>query len=118
MTRIDDRIDDAVRAEETRLLAQIGEEPAFFDQVFGLFRSRNSWVHWILMAAQSILFVAGAYAGWRFFGAATALEALRWGLPSAVMLLMATVIKLAMWPITQINLLRRDIGRMAPGPKG
>ena len=42
MTQADDRIDAALRAEEQRLLAQIGEEPPFFSQVFGLFRTRNS----------------------------------------------------------------------------
>ena len=49
MTQADDRIDAALRAEEQRLLAQIGDEPPFFNQVFGLFRTRNSWVHWILI---------------------------------------------------------------------
>ena len=71
MTQADDRIDAALRAEEQRLLAQIGDEPPFFNQVFGLFRTRNSWVNWILMIAQAALFIAGAYAGWRFFGAET-----------------------------------------------
>ena len=115
MTQADDRIDAALRAEEQRLLAQIGEEPPFFSQVFGLFRTRNSWVNWILMIAQTGLFVAGVYAGWRFFGAETVLDALRWGLPSAVMLLMAIIIKLAMWPVIQITMLREDIGRLAVG---
>ena len=115
MTQADDRIDAALRAEEQRLLAQIGDEPPFFNQVFGLFRTRNSWVNWILMIAQAALFIAGAYAGWRFFGAETVLEALHWGLPSAVMLLMALIIKLAMWPLIQITLLREDLGRLAVG---
>ena len=115
MTQADDRIDAALRAEEQRLLAQIGDEPPFFNQVFGLFRTRNSWVHWILMVAQTGLFIAGVYAAWRFFGAGTALEALQWGLPSAVMLLMALIIKLAMWPLIQITLLREDLGRLALG---
>ena len=43
------------------------------------------------------------------------LEALHWGLPSAVMLLMALIIKLAMWPLIQITLLREDLGRLALG---
>ena len=115
MTQADDRIDAALRAEEQRLLAQIGEEPPFFSQVFGLFRTRNSWVNWILMIAQTGLFVAGVYAGWRFFEAATVLDALHWGLPSAVLVLMALIIKLSMWPIAQFTLLREDLGRLAAG---
>lgn len=115
MTQADDRIDAALRAEEQRLLAQIGEEPPFFSQAFGLFRSRNGWVNWIVMIAQTALFVAGAYAAWRFFEASSVLEALRWGLPSAVMLLMALIIKLALWPVMQITALREDLGRLVAG---
>ncbi len=115
MTQADDRIDDALRAEEQRLLAQIGEEPPFFSQVFGLFRTRNSWVNWIMMISQTALFILGVYAGWRFFEATSVLEALHWGLPSAVLVLMALIIKLAMWPIAQFTLLREDLGRLVVG---
>lgn len=117
MTQADERIDAALRAEEKRLLAQIGEEPPFFDQALGLFRSRNGWVNLILMVAQAVLFLVGVYAGWRFFEAASVLEALHWGLPSAVMLLMALIIKLALWPVMQIGRLRDDLGRLALGLK-
>ncbi|WP_282009243.1 DUF6768 family protein [Brevundimonas aveniformis] len=112
MTDTDDRIDAALRAEEERLLAQIGEEPGFFSQAVGLFRARNAWVNWTMMIAQTALFIAGAYAAWRFFEAGTTLDALRWGLPSAVLLLMSLIIKLSLWPIAQINLLREDIVRL------
>ena len=53
MTDTDARIDAALRAEERRLLEQIGEEPAFFSQAFGLFRTRNAWVNWIMMITQT-----------------------------------------------------------------
>ncbi|WP_029087002.1 DUF6768 family protein [Brevundimonas aveniformis] len=113
MTDTDARIDAALRAEERRLLEQIGEEPAFFSQAFGLFRARNAWVNWTMMIAQTALFIAGAYAAWRFFDAETTLDALRWGLPSAVMLLMALIIKLALWPVMQITVLRQELARLA-----
>lgn len=112
MTDSDARIDAALRAEERRLLEQIGEEPAFFSQAIGLFRTRNAWINWIIVIAQTALFIAGAYAAWRFFEAGTTLDALRWGLPSAVLLLMSLIIKLSLWPIAQINLLREDIVRL------
>lgn len=113
MTDSDTRIDAALRAEERRLLEQIGEEPAFFSQAVGLFRTRNAWVSLIMMVAQTALFIGGAYAAWRFFEAGTVLEALRWGLPSAVLLLMSLIIKLSLWPVMQIRSLREDLGRLA-----
>ena len=112
MTDPDTRIDAELRAEERRLLEQIGEEPAFLDQAIGLFRRRNAWVSWIMMISQALMFVAGAYAAWRFFNVDEVIDALRWGLPSAVLLLMALVIKLSMRPDMQIQQLRLDIARL------
>jgi len=109
MTDPDDHIDAALRAEERRLLQQIGDEPAFLDQVGGLFRTRNAWVNWLMIVSQTALFIVGAYAAWRFFQATDALTALRWGLPSGVLLLMSLIIKLSMWPEMQIQALRRDL---------
>lgn len=114
MTDTDDtRIHAALKAEEQRLLDQIGEDPPFFDQVWSLFRNRNAWVTWLLMVSQTALFIASVYAGWRFYQATDVLSALHWGLPAAIMLLMSLIIKLALWPIAQIGLLRRDLIRFA-----
>lgn len=112
MTDPDARIDAALHEEERRLLEQIGDEPPFLDQALGLFRRRNAWVNWLMMISQTLLFVAGTYAAWRFFQAAEILDAVRWGLPSAVLLLMALIIKLSMWPEMQIRQLRLDIARL------
>ena len=112
MTDPDARIDAELRDEERRLLEQIGEEPAFLDQAVGLFRRRNAWVNWIMMITQALMFVTGGYAAWRFFNADLVIDALRWGLPSAVLLLMALAIKLSMRPEMQIQQLRQDIARL------
>ena len=113
MTDSEDRIDDAIRAEERRLLAQIGEEPPFIAQALDLFRARNGWVSSLMMVAQTVLFIAGAWATWRFFGATETLDAIRWGLPAAVLLLMSLIIKLAIWPVMHISRLRQDVERLA-----
>lgn len=112
MTNPDHRIDAELREEERRLLEQIGEEPAFLDQAVGLFRRRNAWVSWVMMTSQALMFVTGTYTAWRFFEAEQVIEAMRWGLPSAVLLLMALVIKLSMRPDMQIQQLREDIARL------
>lgn len=113
MTDPDAKIDAALRDEELKLLQQIGEEPGFFDQVGGLFRARNAWVNWMMIVSQTVLFIVGAYAAWRFFQATDVLTALRWGLPSAVLLLMSLIIKLSMWPEMQIRSLRSDLALLS-----
>ena len=115
MKDIDRMIEEALDGEEQALFRDTAREPGFFEQAFGLLGGRNGWVNRILVVVQAALFVGGLWAGWRFFEAETVLSALHWGLPSAVLVLMALIIKLAMWPIAQFTLLREDLGRLAAG---
>lgn len=111
-TKLDSEIDAALEAEERDLLRLIGEEPGFFSQALGLFGDRTDWINWLLMAVQIVLFVVAVWAGWRFFEADNVLEALRWGLPSAVLVLMALMLKLALWPTMQANRVIREVKRL------
>ncbi|MBN9466299.1 DUF6768 family protein [Brevundimonas sp.] len=98
MKEIDDTLEEAVRAEERELLRRIGSEPGHVEQLLAVFRARNGWVSIVLMVTQFVFFAGGAWAGWRFFQATETLTALRFGLPSAVLLTMALMMKLAVWP--------------------
>lgn len=112
MTEFDRSLDAALSAEERDLLARIGREPGAFTQIFGLFRGPTAWINLLMMVVQTVLFGLGVWAAWRFFQAADALEALRWGLPSAVALLMSLIVKSSMWPVAQIGQLRLEIRRL------
>ena len=52
---IDAMIDEALDAEERELLRQIGEEPGYFRQIFGLFDGRLGWVSWLIMFWQTVV---------------------------------------------------------------
>ena len=112
MRDLDKLIEKALDAEERDLLRSIGEEPGFFSQAFGIFSGRIGWVHVLLMVVQGVVFIGGVWTAWHFFQAGDALTALRWGLPSAVLLLMSLMIKLAMWPTMQTNRLIRELKRI------
>ena len=103
MRDVDDLIEEALGKEERELLARIGEEPGFFGMAFGLFSGRLGWVNMVMVAAQALTFVAGAYAAWMFFEASDTVTQLRWGLPSAVLLILSTMIKISMWPEVHAN---------------
>jgi hypothetical protein len=47
-----------------------------------------------------------------FFEATDTVSQLRWGLPSAVLLIVATMIKMAMWPNIQTDRLMRELKRI------
>jgi hypothetical protein len=112
MRNLDEMIEEALDSEERELLRSIGEEPGFFAQVFGAFGGATGWVNLLLMFVQAVLFVAGVWAAWNFFGAGDALTALRWGIPAAVMLLMSLIIKMAVWPTMQTNRVIRELKRL------
>lgn len=103
MSNPDQIIDQALAAEERDLLRRIGDDPGHVEQTLALFSGRAGWVSGVLMVVQAAMFVGGLWAGWRFLEAQDALTALHWGLPSAVLLIMALTIKLALWPVMQTN---------------
>lgn len=112
MRDLDQMIDEALDSEERELLRSIGEEQGFFAQAFGVFGGPTGWVHVLLMAVQGALFIAGVWAAWQFFEAGDALTALRYGLPAAVLLLTALVIKMALVPAIQANRVIRELKRL------
>lgn len=113
MTHTDEKIDAALTAEERDLLRRIGEEPpGHIEQLTGLLGERDGWVSLVLLLAQSTLFVGGVWAGWNFFQADDALTALHWGLPSATLILMALMLKLALWPAMHAHRLRLAVKRL------
>ena len=122
MKDIDRMIEEALDGEEQALFRDTAREPGFFEQAFGLLGGRNGCVNGILVVVQAALFVGGLWAGWRFFEAETVLSALHWGLPAAVLVLMALIIKLGMMPELQANRLMRELKRLqlqaAVGRKG
>ena len=122
MQDIDRMIEEALQGEEQALFRETAREPDFFSQTFGMFGGRSGWVNVVMMVVQAALFVAGLWAGWRFFGADTALSALHWGLPAAVLLLMSLIIKMGMMPELQANRMMRELKRLqlqaAVGRKG
>jgi hypothetical protein len=112
MRDLDTLVEAELSREERELLSRIGDEPGFFGQALGLFGGRLGWVNAVMMLAQAVVFVAGAYAAWRFFGQTDAVAQLRWGLPAAVLLIVSLMIKMAMWPEIHANRLMRELKRI------
>ena len=103
MTNSDQLIDQTLAAEERDLLRRIGEDPGHVQQALTLFTGRSGWVSGLLLVVQAVMFIAGLSTAWQFFQAQDTLAALHWGLPSAVLLIMSLMIKLALWPVMQTN---------------
>lgn len=112
MTDFNQAYDRHLDAEERELLRRIGEDQGHVQQVLGLFAGRAGWVSAVLLAAQAVMFGAGLWTGWNFLQAGDALTAVHWGLPSAVLLLMSLMLKLALWPAMHANRLALALKRL------
>jgi len=112
MSDLDRMIDEALDTEERELMRQIGEEPNYVTQAFGIFSGRLGWVHTVMMVAQTVLFIAGVWYAWQFFTATDTLEAIRAGFPAAVLIIMSGMMKLSLWPSIQTNRVLREMKRL------
>ena len=111
MKDVDRLIDEALDAEERELLRTL-DEPGFFTQTIGIFEGPTGWANVVMMGALLVLFVAGVWAAWNFFEAAEPVTQLRWGLPAAVLLILATMIKMALILRMEGNRLLREVKRV------
>ncbi len=109
MSQVDRMIAEAIAAEEGELLRTFGEEPGYFAQLWGVFGGRTGWVNGVMIGVNTVLFVVSVWLAIRFFAAQSPLDALRWGLPAAVLMVMSLMIKLAVWPSLQANRVIREL---------
>ncbi|WP_298497579.1 DUF6768 family protein [uncultured Maritimibacter sp.] len=111
MDKLDRMIEEALSAEDRDILDATAEK-GWFQQSFDLFRGKNGWVAWVLMVTQTALFIAGAWCAVRFYGATEVLPALRWGISGAVLLILATSLKLSLMPQIQADRVLREMRRL------
>jgi hypothetical protein len=112
MRDIDNMIEEALGQEEREVLRRIGEEPGFFGQAFGIFRGPTGWVNVLMMVVQAAIFIAGIWAAWHFFQAGDPVSQLRWGLPAATLLILATILKMSLLPRMETNHIIRELKRL------
>ncbi|MFY0597452.1 MAG: hypothetical protein JXQ85_13555 [Cognatishimia sp.] len=88
------------------------EELGWFALGLKQFTGKLGWVTWVLMVVQTTMFIAGAYLGIKFLNANELLPAVKTGIGSAVLLLMATQIKLSLMPQMQADRVIREVKRL------
>ena len=111
MRDVDELIDEALDAEERELLRTL-DEPGFFRQASGVFSGPTGWINVVMMFWSAVLFIAGVWAGWRFFEASEPVTQLRWGLPAMLLLVFAGMLKMALIPRLESNRLLREVKRL------
>jgi len=111
MSKLDKMIEAALNAVDRKVFEETSEL-GFFALGLSQFGGKLRWVTWVLMIVQSVMFIAALWCGIRFFGAVEVLPAIKWGLSSAVLILMATQIKLSLTPQMQADRVIREVKRL------
>ena len=111
MDKLEELVRQILKGEALEIYEQTGEL-SYFQQVMALFSGRNGWVSVLIISVQAVMFLIGAWAAWRFFQATDMLLALKWGLSSATLLLMAGMLKFTLMPVMQGERVIRALKRV------
>jgi hypothetical protein len=112
MDKLDRMISETLDSEEREILEKIGQEPSFPKQALGLFQGRLGWMNGAILLGHLIFVVGGVYAAWQFFTMGEVLEAMRWGLSAAVLLLAALITRIALFRAMQTNRVLHAVKRL------
>ena len=108
MSKLDDLIAEALTAEEREMTRELG----WFALGASQFSGKLGWVSWVVMIVQAALFLTGVWCAVAFFNATDSLTALQWGLPSAVLIILATILKTSLMPQMQADRVLRELKRV------
>lgn len=98
---LDDRIREALRADDQRLFEEVGQEQSFFQQMIGMLRGRNRWLTALGYVYTFIFTIAAVYCGVRFFGAETERAMIAWAAGTLLFALFVAMLK--MWFFLEMN---------------
>ena len=111
MTKLDELIEEALSAEDRDILEATAEQ-GWFALGLSQFRGRLGWVTWVVMIVQATMFLIGLWCAVQFFSANELLPAFKWGLSGAVLMLMATALKMSLMPQMQADRVLRELKRL------
>jgi len=111
MSKLDDLIRDALDAKDQGILDKTGEL-GYFQLSLNLFKGKLGWVSWLIMIVQTALFLVGVWCAFKFFAATDMLLALKWGLSSATLIIVASALKFSLMPQMQADRIMREIKRV------
>lgn len=111
MDDLDRKIEAALNAEDRALLEQFGEQH-LIAQAFSVFTGKQGWIALVATVMTFVIFAAAVYCGWKFYNAAEALEATRWGAGAILLMIMTGFLKIWFWMRMESNRVLREVKRL------
>lgn len=111
MSKLDDLIREALDAKDQEILDKT-EELGYVQLGLSQFGGKLGWVTWVIMIVQAALFVIGVWCAFNFFAATEVLSAIKWGIPSATLIIVAAALKFSLMPQMQADRIIREVKRV------
>ncbi|MFQ5439074.1 MAG: DUF6768 family protein [Paracoccaceae bacterium] len=111
MGYLDIRISELMSEQEEHLLRS-SQQLGWLGLARSLFHGRLGWTVWINLALQLVLVLVAIWAAVKFFQASDVLLALKYGLSSAVLVVIVAQFKLSLMPHIQAERILRALKRV------
>lgn len=109
---LDRLILEALDEDDRGILAELGEEPGYFAQAFGLFRGKLAWVMWIAYIVNIIGAGLAIWAAWKMFETTDPVMTMRWGIAILVAVNVGLFMKGGLGLQMQNNRILRELKRV------
>jgi uncharacterized protein DUF6768 len=103
---------EALDEDDRGILAELGEEPGYFAQAFGLFRGKLAWVMWIAYIVNIIGAGLAIWAAWKMFQTTDPVMTMRWGIAILVAVNVGLFMKGGLGLQMQNNRILRELKRV------
>ncbi len=112
MRDIDDKIKEALRAEDAELLDLYGGEQSMLEMAIGVLRGHHRWLvllTWLLMIAFTGLTIVSAI---QFFNAESTRAMIAWSMGFVLGILTVSLLKIWFWMEMNKNAVTREVKRV------
>jgi hypothetical protein len=109
MSNVDDLTRKILEEQDRAVWAELGEEPGYLRQAFGLFRGPLAWVMWMIMGAQMALLGVAIWGSVRLLAVSDAVQAVQWGVLIVVAVQIMTFLRGFMGNQFEANRILREL---------
>ena len=109
MSNVDDMIRKTLEEQDRAVWAELGDEPGYLRQAFGLFRGRLGWVMWLVMGVQLALLGTVIWSAVQLVATSDPVQAVQWGVLVVVLVQVITFLRGFMGSHFEANRILREL---------